>query len=553
MQRADAPPPGAGSKRRPRKGALPGRAGEEQRRLHELGDVLAALVRALRQDDPLAEGFARRAHELWLREQDRAVQCTTSELRVGTRVLLASSASVGHFIWPAYQAGLRVFALREKSTHADVLRLAKELAALETGALDPSAFGAWLWRGCALGLDTALTGSVAELSEMLLPVVPSETELWAACSERAAASWKDLAEGAARALPTDALRARFDAPLESLSKQALGSELLLAAEEGQRLRAAADDPTAWAAAELGLLWQQPALLAALPHAHLGFRLAELIEGVAVVDGKLLGFCASLAARAGDAHGLDHALLGDVLARRLLEGGKHVSALLALADHGPEALFSSVLSQLCARADEQAVVPVLRALLGHLGPEAMFERIDVAGLGSEAGVHLICIALDDGMPVPALLSIVARLPRTTALRALIARPALLPHAQASIEEWVTEQPLASGPMLADLVRAGPAGARAVGAVLLEQKGAGLPQPVLRNALAALVQMGQGTAFVLPLWDSRKLSSPVRLAALSALEGDSSLIAEAIRGRGATLLLEPPEIREALEELRWRQPR
>jgi hypothetical protein len=43
--------------------------------------------------------------------------------------------------------------------------------------------------------------------------------------------------------------------------------------------------------------------------------------------------------------------------------------------------------------------------------------------------------------------------------------------------------------------------------------------------------------------------VRLAALNALERSPKLLAEALRRRAAS---EPPEVREALEELRWRQP-
>jgi len=511
------------------------------------------MVRALRQDDPLAEGFARRAHELWMREREQPVHWTPSELRVGQRVLLASAAAVGTFIWPAYQAGMRALALRDKSTHGDLLRLGKELAALETTALDPNAFGAWLWRGCALGFDVALAGALAERSQMLLEVVPDESVLWTACAERVTAAWKDYAARAARSLPAAALKERFDVPLAALSQQALSGELLLTPEDGDRLRASADDAMAWAAAELGLLASQPALLASLPHAHLGFRMVELIAGVPAVDGRLLAFCAVLTSRAGTGHGLDHALLGDVLARRLLEGGQHIAALLDLANRGPEPLFASVLAQLCARGEQKEVVPALRALLEHLGAAATFERIDVAALGTEPGVHLLLAALDDGMAIPELLAVLDRLPLAMALRTVIARPELLSHAQASIEGWLREQPLASAALMPELVEAGPSGARAVGNVLRELKGADLPQPLLRSAFAALVRTGHGQVFVMPLWTTRKLPPPVRLAALAALESDEALLADATHVRGAALLLEPPEIREALEELRWSKRR
>jgi hypothetical protein len=90
---------------------------------------------------------------------------------------------------------------------------------------------------------------------------------------------------------------------------------------------------------------------------------------------------------------------------------------------------------------------------------------------------------------------------------------------------------------------------VGAALLATQAARFAPTVLAPTFLALVQAGVGARFVLPLWRARGTSSSARLAALSALQGDPFLLAEALDAR-ATGMLEPPEIREALEELRWR---
>jgi hypothetical protein len=553
VQQGDAPPPASVKLRRPRRAAVAGPGGDAQRRLQELGDVLDALVRGIARRDPLADGLARRAHELWLEEQQVVLHWRPTELRAGPRLVLAASVDGGRFILPGYAAGLRALAIRPASVPADIMRLARRLAALEEGTLDGAGFAAWLWRGGALGLDAAQSVGTDELGEALIdPSVP-EAELWAACSARVVGVFSDLAQKAAAALPAAALEARFRAPIERMEQRARAGELGLSIEDAQCLRSVADAPGLWAAAELKLVSQQAELRGVLPAAHLGLRLVDLIDGADAIDADLLGLCASLAAGSGlDLQGppLDIELLGAALGRKVLQGGLRSQLLLELVERAEPALLGGVLTHLCERAREQDVaVQAMTLLSRHWGARSLFARIQIGQLESGLAIALVEAALDEGMQVPELLQQLDLMSLETVLRVLCAQPALLPPAQPMLERLIAEQPQASGPLLPALIQAGPAGARAAGTVLLGQQGAGLAVPVLRPALIALVRSGHGVAFVLPLWEARGNASSVRLAALGALEADADLVAQAVRGRKVAML-EPPEIREALEELRWR---
>jgi len=522
--------------------------------MQQLGDALDGLVRALTLKDVLAEGFARRAHELWLIEHGQPIAWLPTELRAGDRSVLAASAKAGRFVLPAYHAGLRAIALRRSSAHTDVLRFGQRLSALETGTLSPAELAAWLFAGCALGFDLALGPASHEIGPTLLELDPGEAASWGARYACAVAGFHDLVTDAEAAWPPAVRRERFERPIESLLARAAAGDLALSPEDGRALLGAVDDPAAWAAGELALIALRPALAAATSVHQLSIQLAELIETTSTAERDLIVLCTALGSAATRAHGegLDFKLLGEALGRRLLRGGLAEQAFFALLESGEAGLIDAVLRELTMRAQhEPSAVQALTWLLRRFGPTELFTRVDLDAVGTKLGTALVVEALASGMPVPALLAVIEEMPLETALRALIAQPRLLPQAQALIERLVGEQPLASGPLLAELVQAGPAAARAVGSVLIAQRGGGIPRAQLQQAFAALMRCGLGATFVRPQWDARNLDSSVRLAALAALEADDVMIAEVLGGR-MVAMFEPREIREALEELRWRQP-
>jgi hypothetical protein len=112
------------------------------------------------------------------------------------------------------------------------------------------------------------------------------------------------------------------------------------------------------------------------------------------------------------------------------------------------------------------------------------------------------------------------------------------------------PAACAPQLAEFARASVEAAGIAGRVVLASRGAGFGAEALEAALVALMRAGSSAELVLALWENRSATSQVRLAALAALEGDSRLLQRALSPRAG--LREPPEISEALEELRRRRP-
>jgi hypothetical protein len=276
---------------------------------------------------------------------------------------------------------------------------------------------------------------------------------------------------------------------------------------------------------------------------------DLIEGSPELDPRWLELCTADPISAGAAEPLDFARIGAALAHKLLTLGSRAGASLELAAAAPPLLMAGLFAHLAERGEhDSAAGQIMAALLERSSLGAFFERVDWTQLRPQLGSALCGAALARGSDPGELVRALERMPAETALAALITCPALVPHAQPVLERLIAAQPHSCGPLLCDLVRASHAGALAVGTALLACQGAGLDRAALEASLLALVQAALGARFVQPLWDARGLTSAVRLAALKALGADSDLLTEALRSRRKGLL-EPPEIREALEELRW----
>jgi hypothetical protein len=521
--------------------------------LHDLGKALDALVHAIQSGDALADGLARRSHELWLEQHDSVIEWKPTELRADGRLVLAADTHRGRFIFCAHAAGLRALAIRTRSVTADVMNLARHLAALEDGEIEPSEFADWVWRGAAVGFDAAQAAAGSQLGEGLIAADLERPQLWVERSERAVEQWNDLALKAGQALDAAMLAERFCAPLERMRQRAEQGGLAFSNEDANALRAAADAPAAWAVAEAALLIEQPSLRGTLPRSHLTFLLLDLIEGGAPLDRSLLDVCGELDAAQGARNAndaIDFPALGAAIASRLLLLGAPKTAWLELAAPTDSPLLTGLTSHVLARSETEAPArEAMVALLERWGAAETFARLDPARIQPQLGVALLSAALQTCAEPTELATALARMPVETALMALTALPALLPAAQVTLERLIVEQPSSSGPLLPALVQSSAAAAGGVGAALLATQAARFAPTVLAPTFLALVQAGVGARFVLPLWRARGTSSSARLAALSALQGDPFLLAEALDAR-ATGMLEPPEIREALEELRWR---
>jgi hypothetical protein len=528
-----------------------GSAGDQARKLLELGDALDDAVRAARAGDALADGLCRRVHELWGAQRGLVLEWHPTELRAGGKLLLAASSEAARFVLPAFSAGLRALAIREQCTPADVLRLAQHLAALESCELDPQGFAGWLWRGGALGFDAAQHESVFEIGEGMIGEL-DEAALWAERSQQAVGLWNDLAWKSAQSFDARAIAERFRAPLERLQARLRAGELALHDEEINALRELADDERAFARAEIDLILVHPALRATLSNAHVTWRLASLIETCDDLS-ALLGLFAGLdGAPEGRVPALEPRILGEAFGRRLLGRGLAPQALTPLvARVGPE-LISGMLGYL-AESEQcgERVEALLGMLLAQSGLRGVLAHAEVARMQPAFAAALMRAALASGMPSTALAPVLQRLPPRSLLPTLSALPALLPVAETALHALIADRPGDAEALLPEFLRSAPAAAPAVGRGLLRVHGAGFSSAGLSPILSAFVQLGLGRDLVLPLWVSRTAPTGVRLAALLVLEHERDLLAEAMRRRGVGGL-DPPEIRIAVEELRWRQP-
>jgi hypothetical protein len=543
----------AGKQRKARKVAGVGASAEQARRFQELGDTLDGLIHAVAQQDALATGMARRLHGLWLSEIESVIEVTPTELRSNGRLVLAADAQHGRFILPAHGAGLRAIAIRMQSVPADLVRLARVLGEVESGMLDPGEFADWLWRGGALGFDVVQTSSAAEVGASMIDLDRPALELWDERSQQAVAQWNDLAWQAAQSLDAATIAARFRAPVEQLERRANAPELALTLADAQAVRSAADDSAFWASSELALLAEQPLLARVLPRAHLTFRVLSLIDQSARFDPRLVELLARFEAVPCEPDdSFDYALLGAAFERKLLGRELDAAALIALADRAQPDLISGFLSALLETSKQSDVAAqALSLLLQHWGANALFARIPPNQIPPALGAALARAALAANTPRPALAGMLERMPLATAIAALTACPELQAAAGAALERRMLADPSACSALLADLAGSHPEAARSVGRVVLARQGAGFGNDTLKAVLLAIVRAGLGAELVLPLWETRAAVTHVRLAALSALEATPELLRRALAPRVGNML-EPPEIRVALEELRWRQP-
>lgn len=553
MQQGDASGPLAGKLRKARKVAGVGASAEQARRLQELGDTLDALVHAVAQQDALASGVARRLHGVWLTDLESVIEVTPTELRSGARLVLAADAQHGRFILPAHAAGLRVIAMRAQSVPADLTRLARVLGELESGMLAPVDFADWLWRGGALGFDVVQTASAAEIGQSMIDLDQPAQELWDERSQQAVALWNDLAWQAAQNLDAAAIATRFRAPVEQLAARVHAPELALTLADAQNVRAAADDVAFWASSELALLAEQPALASVLPRAHLTFRVLTLIEQSARFDPRVIELLARLETcecEPGDA--FDYALLGAAFERKLLAHELDPAALFALVDRAQPELLAGLLAALLDSSKEhETAVQALALLLRHWGAEALFARVAPNQCPPALGAALLRAALEASTPVATIAGVLERMPLPTAVAVLTACPELLATTGAALERKMMADAPACAAQLPDFARAHADAARIAGRVVLARQGAGFGADILKATLLAVMRAGLGADLVLPLWELRAAPTHARLAALAALETHPELLRRALAPRVGNVL-EPPEIREALEELRWRQP-
>jgi hypothetical protein len=529
--------------RDPRKPGAQGIVAEQRERQQELGSALEATVRAVLQRDQLREGMARRCHEILLQQPETALEWHATELRRDGRMVLQAAQDSGRFIYPAYVAGLRGLAVRAQSVAADVLRLAEELAALQTGERLLVDFHDWLWRSGAHGFDVMLVDPLSTSGEALVGAF-DEAQFWAGRSSAAIEAWNESALAAGQVCSAAELRARFAEPLDRFARAIATGELSLELEDARALRNAFDDARLWAPAEVGLLLQEPALRSALSPSHLGFLAGSWIEGARSIDPRMLDVADELGVRNADARAL-----GIAIARHVIARDCDPESLLTIVDRAGNDLRSGLVNELAQeKTDPARAHPPLLKLLQHVGRARFFELLDLPAMTPLLLGAVLRAVMDDRADTGLLVGWLSRVPPDHALRAVIAEPSLLSVASALVTQLIAAQPLSSGPLLVSLVEASPKCARCVGNALVGRRCDGFAPDVIAPALVALRERGLGEDFVLPLWLTPAVAPRVRVAALFTLEPDPGLRARAFARKPETS--DAIEVREAFEELQWK---
>lgn len=311
-----------------------GAQGELALKLRAMGDELDDVVTGLRNRDALAIGNARKLITSW-RVIGEPLLWYPTELRCAGKLVLAAELERACFVLPAYQAGLRAVILTDQTTADDVLALADQLLKLEQGELAHEKFFIWLWSGNPTGLHTLLGHPLTAMPGMVLEQpIPAE-EIWQSHTAAAMEEWNSLAWNAAQTQRADVLEQRYRAPALGLAHRIEKSDVGLASDEVDELRAACD--AGFDGAQLALLIQQPDLSGLLAPTEAASVIRAAIAARAKVPALLqcIGMMSEPAAAAAFAAEPRLMQYAPQLCHELLSGRSARTSLLmrALLSHG----------------------------------------------------------------------------------------------------------------------------------------------------------------------------------------------------------------------------
>lgn len=507
-------------------------------------------MRAIGQEDRLAEGHARRLITLCQQQERPVFEWRATELRMDGKLALASSEDSGGFILPTFEAGVRTLRVNPDASDLDALLLGETLADAEQGETSCLRLHDWFWRGSAIGFAANLAEPFDRVADFVLAQPIEGGEHWAEVGRVAIERWNDAAWKVGEALSEADIIERYRQPMERYQARVFEGALLLGHADQDALREIADDPKGWAALEMDVLLKHPNLRHTLPEPQLARRVIEMVYAADEVDARLLDLLGLLADGEDEAAAaLDDAELGAAVAAKVTEAGMDEDALLDFVDFAGESSVTGLARHLAERAvGEGNALVALACLLRHWGPKRFFMRLADRRLSPVLATGLMKSALDQGVATSLLVEALADLPPATALTVLAAIDGLREKAQPLIERLLVRHPATAGALVQRMLETS-AGTRLVGEVLRDSAGEGWNGRMLRRTLEALVSGGLGRDCVLPLYRGRGTAIEVRLAALSVLADDSELRDEVLRRRAADMM-EPAEIRAALKEARAR---
>jgi hypothetical protein len=523
-----------------------------------LGSALDALVRSVRTKAPAVAQLAERTLAQW-QHHPEVLLFGAGEITSGEHLALQAAGDAGQWVLPAWAAGLRRLRPRRDAGSDDMLRLAEELAALETSVVAFARFRDWLWTGGAAGFEVQLDTSAMELIE-------------AADAEALLASTNDQRAEAARGKPevpppdgeldATSLRQEFGAPLEHYTQVAANARLHLLPDEITALRTFGDDLQWWAPAEVDLLAARPELQPGMPPARLAHRLVAQLGASA--SAGMMRFVLTLRADKDPwvrqvATALDAEPVGEAIARgAVLDDGQVVQALRDLLTSAPQSLRLRIASGILERSSG-ADAPLVTRFISWFGVDKFVAALEGATLGLAAAKCLTELAVAEKQP-ELLVALVGAAQPATAVAVLAALPGdALAKFRPQIRRLLSSTAPADAAqgqwkigLVQALVAADTPEVTRVIAEHLEAIAAMVDDRLLGAAAATMARHNLGRDHLLPLVGNTKAAPRVRIAALDALAANASLMDEALKFRMGELLDEKT-VRDRLAIHRTRRDR
>lgn len=486
-----------------------------------VSSLMNALVRSIRASSRNVLEIATRCLEVWSSEPTLELTVTPSALAVGKEVVFEAQRGEGEWILPLFMAGARAFRVYDTASPADLCRFADQLGRLVPSPESVSRFRDWIWCDGASGLFIELRMSYVDAFEALdlhapdavTRIARGEADVPQAESNRAVA---------ARVNPA-ALRARFDDPIEALSKLHQLGHLRTTPAERQAMKAACSEPDLWAVAELEAAISDVRLARVVAPERIANGLWARLSGA--VDAPVLRLLVDLV-ESEDSHSktimsvLARAPLGPTLAKNLQADARAVAGVLSqLLASAPGRLSGSILLGLLVRAETDVdVYQLLVAIVAGMDPRALQGMVGRVPLTPEAASTLAYLVVE-GHGEHAQLDFLledASANRVAAILCTMSPPLMVRHRKylsSTIEG-------AEGAALAALIsKLAGSGAKellkVLGDELAETGGAHWEYAQLTETSAALARAGMAADYVLPLIRSKRLDESVRAAALDGL--------------------------------------
>jgi hypothetical protein len=511
---------------------------------------LDALVRSARRNNTSARYISGRLRDLWYGADDRTLLLGPTELWMSKKEALISEADKGRWILPAYVSGLRALTVREEAVGDDIERLGVELGGLKPEVGRIGIFHDWLWSGGAEGFDTQVDDSPIDALEAL-PDEDAGESTPTGLPPSTVDAWNELLEAAAAEFDGKTLAREYGGPIDLYMKTAPAVAWTQDGPAADALRAAVPALDAWPLLELEAVLRSPELQQILDPVRFAGHLLSLVRVADRVDRPLLEALAELA-RGGDPYGeaLIAELRGDALGRAL---GDRLDLrdldLDFLADHlaaAETATGAGLLNRLVRRAaGEGEALQAVVFLIGRWGISEFLRHVDPSVVPATVGATVARTLSESGATIAFVRDFLSRVPPNTAATALVAVPDFLVPMRDLIRDLLTQHPAECAVLVQKILPT--SGADVVGEALLASEAAGWTQKMLTLALPALAARPKGDEVVAQLARMRGVEVTTRLLALDALKQRPALLAETVKWR-PTDVMEPPEIKERLQELR-----